>query len=311
MPWLLLLLALPPALVTLAGWAGGLHWAADLCRHFPLPALLALLPLGLGLCWCRWRLAGLGLLLLALSPFLDLVPLWLGRGDAAAPPFAPLRVMAINLLRENGDHAAVLRAIAERDPDVIALSELTPSWDAATAPLRKSHPHFLRRADPGWFGIALHSRLPLRDGQVLPLGFDWAPAIRAIADTATGPVGILAIHPPRPGGARRCAERDAALAAVPGLLAPLPPRRIVLGDANATPWSSPFRAMCRAAGLDPATAGHGWQGTWPAGLPWPLRLPLDQVLVTDGIGVPARGTGPDVGSDHLPVWADLLVGTPR
>ena len=45
--------------------------------------------------------------------------------------------------------------------------------------------------------------------------------------------------------------------------------------------------------------------TWPA---WPLALPqvaLDHILVSPELAVAAAGTGPAVGSDHLPVWAQI------
>ena len=45
--------------------------------------------------------------------------------------------------------------------------------------------------------------------------------------------------------------------------------------------------------------------TWPA---WPLALPqvaLDHILVSGELAVAAAGTGPAVGSDHLPVWAQI------
>ena len=45
--------------------------------------------------------------------------------------------------------------------------------------------------------------------------------------------------------------------------------------------------------------------SWPA---WPLALPqvaLDHILVSPELAVAAAGTGPAVGSDHLPVWAQI------
>jgi hypothetical protein len=45
--------------------------------------------------------------------------------------------------------------------------------------------------------------------------------------------------------------------------------------------------------------------SWPA---WPIALPqvaLDHIFVSPELTVSAAGTGPAVGSDHLPVWAQL------
>lgn len=43
--------------------------------------------------------------------------------------------------------------------------------------------------------------------------------------------------------------------------------------------------------------------SWPA---WPLpQVALDHIFVSPDLAVAAAGTGAAVGSDHLPVWAQL------
>jgi endonuclease/exonuclease/phosphatase (EEP) superfamily protein YafD len=81
---------------------------------------------------------------------------------------------------------------------------------------------------------------------------------------------------------------------------------VVAGGLNASPWSASFRRLRAAAGLSPAAV---LMPTWPA---WPVVLPqvaLDHVLVSPDVAVLEAGTGPAVGSDHLPVWA--LIGYGR
>ena len=96
----------------------------------------------------------------------------------------------------------------------------------------------------------------------------------------------------------------------PAALRPLPPAQLVLGDCNATPWNHTFVQLLASTGLQLATVG-GWRATWTTSLPWPLRIPIDHILCSPGIGVAATRLGPDLGSDHLPVIADLLVPATR
>lgn len=309
---LLLLLALPAVPAALAPFLSRWHWSLDLLACFAPHAMLWLAGAGALLLASRRRLPALACLLAAAPPALLVIPSWL---PAAAPQTtaaaAPtLTVCTVNLLR--GNHralAAAVAAIRERDPDVVFCSEVTPEWLAGLAGALPDHPHRCEAADPGFFGVALLSRLPLQDAQVIPLPFTWAPAVRAVVVTAAGPVGILGVHAPRPGAGHHSAERDAALAAIPTALAPLPPRRIVLGDCNATPWNHGFRALLAATGL--ATTPEVCRaGTWPASLPLPLRLPIDHVLAGPGVKLLAAGTGSDFGSDHLPVWATVHLLAP-
>jgi endonuclease/exonuclease/phosphatase (EEP) superfamily protein YafD len=79
-----------------------------------------------------------------------------------------------------------------------------------------------------------------------------------------------------------------------------------MGDLNATPWSRPFVHLVESSGLCDTRAGFGVQASFPAAS-WLLRIPIDHVLASCGIGVQSRRIGRDVGSDHLPVIVDLVV----
>ena len=224
---------------------------------------------------------------------------------------ASLRVACANLEVGNSRCAEILRQIESDQPDLLVLSELWPEAWEELEPGLAAWPHRLAHPLPGCFGIALLSKLPLAQARVVDLGQKWTPAIVATAEHSSGPIGVLAAHAPPPGGAQRSAERNRSLAAIPALLEDLPPRRLVVGDLNATPWSAPFRQMLAETGLTDSTRGAGLQGSWPAWLPGPLRIPIDHVLMTPGIGVANRRLGPDFGSDHLPVFSTLLLPTTR
>ena len=67
--------------------------------------------------------------------------------------------------------------------------------------------------------------------------------------------------------------------------------------------------MRRVAGAGELRLASGPAGTWPAeGLAGGLRLPLDQVYVGPCMARQAVRRGPDLGSDHLPVVTDIVIG---
>lgn len=305
---ILTLLSLPAMAAAVAPWLAGAHWTIDLLACFATQAFVCLLALAALLAATKnFRLAGVvatGSLSAGVACALAISDgaIAAASRDGAQPS---LRVMSANLLFGNEAGAGhLLRTLREHDPDVLFFSEVTSAWLAALdAPLR-DYPFRCSRTGEGPFGVALLSRLPLQQAEVLPMGYAWAPAIRAIVQTANGPVGLLGVHPPRPGGAERNAERDRALAALPALLTALPPRRVVLGDCNATPFNPSFRAMLSATGLRNA-AGNRWLPTWPQQLVWPLRIPIDHVLIDAAVRVQSIEVGPSFGSDHAPLFAAL------
>jgi endonuclease/exonuclease/phosphatase (EEP) superfamily protein YafD len=62
-------------------------------------------------------------------------------------------------------------------------------------------------------------------------------------------------------------------------------------------------------GLVNATLESGLRPTWPT-RPALARIPIDHFLLSDHLNVASIRTGPDIGSDHLPLILDLAVDTP-
>jgi len=305
---LLLLSALCAVPAAIAPFVASWHWTIDLLACFPVHAMLWLCFCGAVLLAARRVRAGLGCLLLAAIPAAAVVPGWLV-DHRPTEHGASLRVLSLNLLFNNTHVTAALDEVSRTAPDVVFCSEVTPAWlDGLSAGLA-AFPHRCLQRDPGCYGVALFSRWPLRDAAVIPLGFDWAPAIRAVVETTAGPVGVLGVHTPRPGSRRRCEQRNTALAALPAVVAGLPAPHIVLGDFNATPWNPSFRAMLEATKLVPLTPSD-FHPTWPSSLPWPLRIPIDHVLASNGVDLEHAEVGASFGSDHLPLFAVLRVARP-
>jgi endonuclease/exonuclease/phosphatase (EEP) superfamily protein YafD len=81
---------------------------------------------------------------------------------------------------------------------------------------------------------------------------------------------------------------------------------IVAGDFNATPYSPIFKKFLKVSGLKDTRTGFGWLPSWPTFFPL-LWLPIDHILVSPDIQVYRRDTGPHIGSDHYPVFAELSI----
>lgn len=309
-PVVLLLLAAPAWAAAVAPWLAGWHWTLDLLACFPVQAMGALLLLGLGLLLARAPRRAAAVLLGALLSASHVVPPWWQAPPAPAHAGQPVRVLALNLLRGAHGHAPTAVAmIRGLDPDVLFCSELTPEWLQGLAPAVPQLPHRKVLPSAGYFGVGLFSRWPLPTATVLPLGYEWAPAVRAVIATPGGELGLLGVHTPRPGGRQRSAERDTALRAMPAALAGLPRHQVVVGDHNVTPWNHAFGELVESTGLVAASATD-WLPSWPAALPLPLRIPIDHALVSPNLGVARVELGHDFGSDHLPLRIDLVLPPP-
>ena len=309
LPLLVTLTAMPFVIAGILPAIGSHFWLCDLCAHATAQTAIALCLGCIALLLIRRFGFAFFLLPFALLASVRTAQLFCGGEPLQTPALRarqPLRCAAINLLVDNEDAAAVLCACKSEHFDIITTSELTDRWVLDLAPLRAQFPHFIGKPS-GIFGIGLWSRHPLRGAQVIPLGVDWAPAIRAEVDAPQGTFSVLAVHLPRASlfGQAFTDNRDLALQAIPLVLARLPKPRVLLGDCNATRWTAAYASMQKASGLFDTSDGAGWQPTWPTSLPSLLRIPIDQALIEPTLHLRRRWLGPHTGSDHLPICIEF------
>jgi endonuclease/exonuclease/phosphatase (EEP) superfamily protein YafD len=208
-----------------------------------------------------------------------------------------LSVLAINAGHANVGPGRLERYLAMAPADVVVLSQLGPGSEPMLDRLRQVYPYRARCAEQPPCPLALLSRSAFAaagSGRVPPdlPAFVWARlpgALTVIATHLDPPMLDPWLH-------------QAQSAALAQFVRRIDGSVILAGSLNTSPWSNAFRSLRSAADLSPASV---LTPTWPA---WPVALPqiaLDHIFVSSDLGVAAAGTGPAVGSDHLPVWARL------
>jgi len=291
-------------------------WLMELLRQFRLwgagtGLVLGLLAMGLRMRWW-WVVAALVLAGWQGWPLLE----WRrspGMKEEKAAESAKkelggrLTLVTCNLLYEMREPGRMSALLGAADADVLVLLEFTKEWDRELGrELWGRYPYRVAEPLRGPFGICLASRVPLSGAKVEydPAGF---PCVAAVVEVAGKRVGVLGVHPMPPMRPEAYEMWREAFAAWPGMLARLgEPLRVVAGDFNATPFCRTFRGFVVGQGLRETSRGYGLESTWyPGRLPW--GLPLDHVLVSEGLRVRAYGVGPEAGSDHRWVRVELGV----
>lgn len=264
----------------------------------------------------RWASLGAVLLIWTLVP-----SLWsLRPRSSGAAADATVTVMSINLFFGNDDLAAVDASIRSEDPDLVLLQEYTPDAAARLDPLlRERYPHVLDFSREGAFGQAIFSRKPFigepdpfphhNPLNGTPLGPGTVaynqPQIRVVIDVGGREVMIQNTHLPAPISRQFFRDQRVWMKWLIDQAKAQPRPLIYAGDFNATQQSAELAAM-RKAGLRCAfeEAGSGRCSTWPHQR-WFRHVPgirIDQFMARDLICESAF-TGPDIGSDHLPIVA--------
>lgn len=215
-------------------------------------------------------------------------------------------VAAFNVEASNDRHSDAIAWAQALDADVIMFSESTSTWADKLSPLRERFRHHLRIDE---LTMDVFSQHPLVRTQMSHFGKDRGFCLMQLSLTNLQ-MHLIAGHtnPRIPRGVEGFRQRAAALeTGLPHLAGPLAGPVVVLGDLNVTPWSRVFRRCLQRSGLRDARRGTDALFTrhshvFPASLLWNA---LDHCLVNNAVEVIEFRTGPDLGSDHLPVVASL------
>ena len=214
-----------------------------------------------------------------------------------------IRLTTYNVLYANHDHARTLDFLRQNDADVVVLMEVPPHWTEALETLDDLYPYRLNCSDHRACRLAMLSRVPLRNASAGLADDGRTRVVDAVLRIGGGELRVMATHLSKGLSLDDYALQSQQLA---GLLehigdATLP--TVLAGDFNMAPWTPRLRRFADRADL---TIAPGLNGTWPAMLPVPARIPIDHVMTGPGLRVVDRTVGPDVGSDHRPVTVTLV-----
>lgn len=294
-------------IATLPGYAAPFYYDLDLFAHFRMHflgfAVLILVVAAL----LRARIALVLALGAALSSGLGLIPLW--QGVASTGDGIRVSVMAANVYAYNADNAGMRRALVEADADILLTVETTLAAFPEDSELHELYPYRVAyRTYRTRLGTVLWSKFPIVKPGLQPADTEAPDTVRAIVEITPGKtLAVLGLHLAH---VMISNQRD-EIEELAHLIEDLPAPYVVMGDFNATPWSWGMR---RAEALTGARRVGGvirtWHGVYPTPLgpvPEPFGIPIDHILVSDGIAAEKAERIHIPGSDHAGVRAVLHV----
>lgn len=258
-----------------------------------LALLLAVAAFTVGRGGAAVMLAVLGGALLLRAP-----ALW----ERPSPPLAQrdARVIWCNVFKDPRAVDRLARIAADRGADVIVLGETPADLPRVRAALA-AWPHMAGAPQPRDHGVVVFSRFPVSETARLgPYRNGGYVTVAVSVAAPTALFRIVATHLAVSASPHRLASRDRQIAEAAHLSAH-DGATLMLGDLNATPWTTAPTAVARSADLRRVPTGSG--STWFSSLPI-LGLPIDHALTTADLRASAR-IGPAVGSDHLPLIVDV------
>ncbi len=218
-----------------------------------------------------------------------------------------ITVMTTNVFFENPDYGPVVEEILAVSPDVVLIQEFGPRFDEEMdARASEQYPHREIAYENRFFGLAVYSKLPVLDFEVLEAGT--RPLMAVTVEKDGKRLRIFNVHPRSPGLGTTSSSAwnedwRAILEHVEAEDGPL----VVAGDFNMTQHHRWYNEL-EQAGFDSChdERGRGNATTWPKGRKLrPIRI--DQVFHGDGVVCLSVREGNGEGSDHKPVIAEVAL----
>jgi len=295
----------------IAALLGRLAWLLDLFAHFRVQyaALFVLFAVVLMLLR-RFSIAvvaavGFGVSVVPLLPYVVGEPV---SSAVASTREQTFRLVSFNVWYRNRDIARIAEYIEKSQADAVVLLELSEPQANMLLPLLPTYPHY--HMDTSRMGAAVFTKWPLLSAESVPLSEGGAVAERIMIDWRGTPVTVLGVHLNWPIGPRSSEYRNQELDTVVALGKAQRGPLLVAGDFNLTPWSEYFGDALEQSGLHDAAVGFGLARSWPAQFA-PLGIRIDHCLLSRHWSARSTTIGPELGSDHLPLVADVSLVTPR
>lgn len=297
-------------LLSVGGYFGRVHKYLELASHFKLQYLIGSLGCLMVLIyfeswlWAGWMAGSVLLNAAALLPWY--VP---ERHVRVAASNRKLKVLLSNVNSASTHYQALIDLVHEERPDVLIAQEVTEQWVSRLRVLNDLLPHRIEVPRDRGAGIALYSRIPLHEAEIVDPGAVGRPGILVKLPIGETMVSLLTIHPHAPLRKNHAECRNGLLHAASSLARTMLEPRIVIGDFNCSMWSVYFSDFLQKTQLVDARKGFGVLPTWPTQMPLKplLMIPIDHCLISPDIEVLSIRTGRSIGSDHLPLIVDLAI----
>ncbi|WP_170151522.1 endonuclease/exonuclease/phosphatase family protein [Microvirga subterranea] len=292
----------------LSSWSSYL----DLLSHFrPQLAALGLVAIAASL-WTRsWAVLVASLVLAAVNAA-PLVP-YLAGGPVSASRAVEgqerIRFLTFNLHGRSTDPEDLRRLLEREKPDIVLLAEVPHETRSAVQGWADIYPHQILEDGGLPVDAVLLSRWEIRGKSVdrSVMRYRSTLTVRLCdPDLNRRCFTLIGLHAEQPfgGGARR--QRAQLAGVVREAKAASTGAVVVMGDLNVTPWARGFRLLIDGAGLTDTARTRKLSATWRSRFPL-LGLHIDHILVNSGFTPIESRVGEDIGSDHFPVIADLIL----
>ena len=217
-------------------------------------------------------------------------------------------LMVANVWMKNSNANGFLDIVLKNQPDILLVMETNQWWINQLKVLNHHYSYSMTYPLDNTYGMALYSKLPLKNQEILFLSHDSVPSFHTNVNLYNGKTfNFHGVHPVPPKPSEypdNLGEEEVALLKIGKMVASENFPSIVAGDFNDVAWSKTSRLFKEQGKLNNVRIGRGLFNTFNAKSQL-LRWPLDHVFVTEEFKLSKISRLPEFGSDHFPILVEL------
>ncbi len=269
------------------------------------------------LIWCVWKRANVPATIIALAMLANGYWIYSGLQPVAATSAASdsrsvaVKVLSFNAWKNNATPQRIIDTIIASDADIVWLQEVhAPMRSRFLSELAGRYPFFYAPENNSLpQSSAMLSKHPF-DAQTVNKTTSARPHrfVHAKMDVRGVPVHFVGLHLYSPVSTQRLALRHEQMHYTAHYMRETftaDDHVIVAGDMNSVAWRPTFQAFRALSRLNTAGTFSEMALSWPTFLPWPIAVPIDQILMSPTLCSDGMKRLPSAGSDHYPVSARL------
>ena len=222
-----------------------------------------------------------------------------------------VKILIANVLMTNRNFDQFLELVNEHNPDVILAMEVDKQWVEHLQVLERDFSHTMKHPLDNAYGMALYSKLPLKDSEKKFLKHSDVPSFHTTMTLPSGQsFSFHGVHPVAPFPSSKypdnVGEDEVALPKVGSIVRESNLPSIVAGDFNDVSWSRTTRLFENQGNLRNVRLGRGLYNTFKTNS-WIMRWPLDHFFVTEEFRLGQLQRLEKFGSDHFPMMAEFVL----
>lgn len=304
-----LILSILATVLSLAGYLGRANLYLEFVSGYKLQFLLMALCSLFYFSFARHRIGLIVCLFCICLNLAEILPWYFNQPKIAnVESYEPLKIFSYNVLWNNKQYDKAISLIQKKQPDIVAFQEAQAPWSKALTKLKTDYPYHIGASK---LEIEVYSKFPLTN-QKIELYGTYRGLVISDIKIGNNLVKVVATHayPQLYFGHEGWEIRNQHLEVGIGeYVSNLEQSVVIIGDLNVTMWSPFYRSLINKSSLQNARQGFGILPSQSVINPSyaSLSAPIDHCLVSQDIKVAKFNTEQNIGSDHLPITADLLI----